>query len=200
MARDWVRFVILPWPVAARQQHAGAAGIGFFRKCDTHNLFSITCVGPSDRPVQRRRRGIFMAGDERSRSWAVSFCHAGLPAAWASGLPRPSTARWRHPGATGNWVCFVMQDRRPPGPPVCRPSAGAGIYSVGENPAGSGHVALTVARVGGISAGRCVEVASNVVFGRRKLLGTPLGTRTFTKVLPSVDPPFSSLPVEEPWR
>jgi len=185
---------------AGRRGRAGEAELGSSENAMRTTCFQSLAWAPSDQLGQRRRRGIFMAGDERSRSWAVSFCHAGLPAAWASGLPRPSTARWRHPGATGNWVCFVMQDRRPPGPPVCRPSAGAGIYSVGENPAGSGHVALTVARVGGISAGRCVEVASNVVFGRRKLLGTPLGTRTFTKVLPSVDPPFSSLPVEEPWR
>jgi len=72
---NWVRFVVgcLRRP-----------GIGFFRKCNARSLFSITCVVSFDRSGQRRCRSIFMAGDERSRSWAVSFRRAGSRAAWAS--------------------------------------------------------------------------------------------------------------------
>jgi hypothetical protein len=61
-------------------------GIGFLRKHNGHTLFSITCVASSDRPGQRRRRSIFMGGDERSCSWAVSFCCTGWAVAWTSDL------------------------------------------------------------------------------------------------------------------
>jgi hypothetical protein len=55
-ARAGIGFVLL-WSVCG-----GRGGIGFFRKYDAHDLFSITCVGSSDRPGQRRRCGIFMGG------------------------------------------------------------------------------------------------------------------------------------------
>ena len=101
---------------AGRRGRAGEAELGSSENAMRTTCFQSLAWAPSDQLGQRRRRGIFMAGDERCRSWAVSFRRGGWVGGRSTrggdrrscfqGLPG---AEIRRPAA--NW-------RGPPGPPV----------------------------------------------------------------------------------